>query len=106
MAGAARLQRWTAVSVLAVTTFAGCGGDSGPSAEERAANKTRWVERVDAACRKANDAIAERGRPADRVDLDRLVVRGIDDARAAIRSISGLQLAEGGALDPAASCAS
>jgi len=101
MAGAARMQRWTAVFALALASLAGCGGDSGPSAEERSANKKRWVARVDAACRKANTAIAERGWPADLVDLDRLVVRGIDDAQEAIRSIAGLKLPEGGGPYPA-----
>jgi hypothetical protein len=88
------------VPVLAATAVA-CGGDSEPTAEERKAAKARWVQRVDAACRKANDAIAERGWPVDLVDLDRLVVRGIDDAQAAIREIAALEVPEGAGPKPA-----
>ena len=106
MAGTARaVHRWTAVSALALASLAGCGGDPEPTAEEAKAAKARWVERVDAACRKANDAIADRGWPADLVDLDRLVVRGIDDTQAAIRSIAGLKIPEAPARAPASSFA-
>ncbi|HEX5781672.1 MAG TPA: hypothetical protein VFX80_07105, partial [Solirubrobacteraceae bacterium] len=42
------------------------------------------------------------GWPANLVDLDRLVVRGIDDARAAIESIGGLRIPEGAGPRPAA----
>jgi hypothetical protein len=79
-----------------------CGGDSKPTAEEAKAAKNRWIQRVDAACREANDAIAGRGWPTDLVDLDRLVVRGIDDARAAIVSIAGLEIPEGAGPRPGA----
>jgi hypothetical protein len=82
--------------------LAACGGDSGPTAAERKAAKNQWIQRVDSACRKANDAIAERGWPADLVDLDRLVVRGIDDARAAIGSIARLKIPEGAGPRPGA----
>jgi hypothetical protein len=100
MAGTARaVQRWTTVSALAFAGLAGCGGDSKPNAEE---TKARWVQRVDAACRRANEAIADRGWPVDLVDLDRLVVRGIDDAQAAIKSIAGLRVLEGAGPRPGA----
>lgn len=103
MAGTARaMHRWTAVSALTLAGLAGCGGDPEPTAEEVKAAKGRWVQRVDAACRKANDAIAERGWPADLVDLDRLVVRGIDDAQAAIKSIAGQKVPEGAGPKPGA----
>jgi hypothetical protein len=87
------------VAVLAATAAA-CGGDSEPTAEERKAAKARWIQRVDAACRKANEAIADRGWPVDLVDLDRLVVRGIDDAQAAIREITALEVPEGAGPKP------
>jgi hypothetical protein len=90
----------TLVPVLA--GLAACGGDSKPTAEEAEAAKNRWIQRVDAACREANDAIAGRGWPTDLVDLDRLVVRGIDDARAAIESIAGLEIPKGAGQRPAA----
>jgi hypothetical protein len=80
----------------------GCGGSDQPTAEQKRAAKARWVQRVDSACRKANDAIAGRGWPADLVDLDRLVVRGIDDARAAIRTIARERLPEGAGPHPGA----
>lgn len=103
MAGTARtVRRWTTVSTLALASLAGCGGDPEPTAEETRAAKTRWVQRVDAACRKANQAIADRGWPVNLVDLDRLVVRGIDDAQVAIRSISGLKVPEGAGPRPGA----
>ncbi len=86
--------------LVVVATLAGCGGSDGPTAEQRRAAKARWVQRVDAACEKANDAIADRGWPTDLVDLDRLVVRGIDDARAAIRTIARERLPEGAGPKP------
>ena len=99
-----RMRRWivagTLVPVLA--GLAACGGDDGPTAAERKAAKNRWIQRVDDACQKANNAIADRGWPTDLVDLDRLVVRGIDDARAAIKSIGALRVPEGAGARPAA----
>lgn len=88
--------------LVMAATLVGCGGGDEPTTEQRRAAKSRWVDRVDAACRKANDAIAERGWPADLVDLDRLVVRGIEDARAAIRTIARERLPEGAGPRPAA----
>ena len=63
--------------------------------------EARWVQHVEGACRKANAAISDRGWPADLVDLDRLVVRGIDDARGAIRTIAAERLPEGAGPRPA-----
>jgi len=106
MAAAARFagnaRRWAAAAALApaLAGVTACGGDPEPTAEERKAAKTRWIQRVDSACRKANEAIAERGWPVDLVDLDRLVVRGIDDAQTAIREITGLQIPEGAGPEP------
>jgi hypothetical protein len=65
----------------------GCGDDKPTAAETRAA-KARWVQHVDAACRKASDAIAGRGYPANLVDLDRLAVRAVADMHAAIGTIA------------------
>ena len=102
MAGTARVRGLTAISALALASLAGCGGDPEPTAEEVKAAKSTWVQRVDAACRKANDAIADRGWPVNLVDLDRLVVRGIDDAQAAIKSISAQKVPEGAGPKPGA----
>jgi hypothetical protein len=102
MAGTARVRGLTAISALALASLAGCGGDPEPTAEEVKAAKSKWVQRVDAACRKANDAIADRGWPVNLVDLDRLVVRGIDDAQAAIKSISAQKVPEGAGPKPGA----
>jgi hypothetical protein len=101
-AGSAR--RWVAAFALApvLATIAACGGDSGPTPEERRAAKAKWIQRVDAACRKANSAIAKRGWPADLVDLDRLVVRGIGDAQTAIKEISAQKIPEGAGPNPGA----
>jgi hypothetical protein len=99
-----RVRRWVVAGTLApvLVGLAGCGGDSKPTAEEAKAAKNRWIQRVDSACRKANDAIAERGWPANLVDLDRLVVRGIDDARAAIESVAAVKIPEGAGPRPGA----
>jgi hypothetical protein len=78
----------------------GCGGDDGPSAQERRAAKARWIQRADGACRKAVDAIRDRGGPTNLVDLDRLVVRGVADARAAIKTITTLRIPEGAGPQP------
>jgi hypothetical protein len=103
MAGAARfaVPGWIAALALAPALTA-CGGDPEPTAEERRAAKSKWVQRVDAACRKANNAISDRGWPADLVDLDRLVVRGIGDAQTAIKEITALKIPEGAGPKPAA----
>jgi hypothetical protein len=98
MAGAGRF----AGLALALVVAAGCGGDSEPSAEEKRAAKARWVTHVDAACRKANQAIADRGWPRNLIDLDRLVVRGIADAQAAIKTIAAEPLPKGGGPRPGA----
>lgn len=82
---------WCAAGVVAI---GGCGDDGPTPAEQRAA-KQRWVQRVDDTCAKANKAIAERGWPVDLVDLDRLVVRGVADARAAVETITALRIPEG-----------
>jgi hypothetical protein len=102
MAGTARVRWWTAISALVLAGAAGCGGDPEPTAAEVKAAKSRWVQRVDAACRNANQAISDRGWPINLVDLDRLVVRGIDDAQAAIKSITAVRIPEGAGREPGA----
>jgi hypothetical protein len=103
MAGTVRFaRRWMAMPLLALAGIAACGGDPEPTAEEKRAAKGRWVQHVDAACRKANNAIADRGWPTDLIDLDRLVVRGIDDAQTAIKTIAAEPLPKGGGPKPAA----
>ena len=103
MAGRGRFgRRLMAVPVLALAGIGACGGDSEPSAEEKRAAKARWIQHVDAACRKANEAIAVRGLPRNLIDLDRLVVRGIADAQAAIKTIAGEPLPKGGGPKPGA----
>jgi hypothetical protein len=92
---------WMTTVFLVAAMLAGCGDDK-PSAAETRAAKARWVRHVDAACRKASDAIVARGYPADLVDLDRLVVRGIDDMHAAITTIAHERLPEGADAHPAA----
>jgi hypothetical protein len=100
MARTARFATWC--TVLAIAGAAGCGGDSGPTAAEKRAAKARWVQHVDAACIKANDAIADRGWPRNLIDLDRLVVRGIGDALTAIKTIAAEPLPKGGGPKPGA----
>ena len=59
---------------------------SGGWRAEKRAVASKWIQHVDAACRRPTTHRRARlaGRP---VDLDRLVVRGIDDAQAAISTI-------------------
>jgi hypothetical protein len=90
-----------ATGLVMAAAFAGCGDDEPTAAEQRAA-KARWIQRVDGACRKANAAIAERGYPADLVDLDRLVVRGIGDVRGAIHAIARERVPEAAGPRPGA----
>ncbi len=97
----ARAARWW-LTAAALATVAACGGDPEPTAEEGKAAKAKWVQSADAACRKANEAIADRGWPADLVDLDRLVVRGIEDARAAIAAIKEIEIPDGAGPKPGA----
>jgi hypothetical protein len=98
----ARTARWAATVAFTAVLASGCGGDDEPSPAEVKAAKSRWVQRVDAACRKANEAIADRGWPINLVDLDRLVVRGIDDAQAAIKTITALRIPKGAGPKPGA----
>lgn len=86
--------------VVAVGVLAACGGDDEPSAAEKRVAETDWIQRADGVCRKANEAIAERGWPANLVDLDRLVVRGLADARAAVKEITALRIPEGAGPEP------
>ncbi len=74
-------------AVVIMAVLAGCGGPEGPSAQEKRAALDRWTRTADAACEKANDAIAERGWPVNLVDLDRLTVRAITDIEAASKAI-------------------
>jgi hypothetical protein len=95
-----RLVTWLGAAAVAAGALAACGGDGEPTASELRAAKAKWIQQADGACRKANDAIAERGWPADLVDLDRLVVRGLEDARTAIEDIAALRIPQGAGPQP------
>jgi hypothetical protein len=78
--------RDTVIVLMAV--LAGCGGGpDGPTAREKRAALDKWTRTADAACEKANKAIAKRGWPVNLVDLDRLTVRAITDIQAASKTI-------------------
>jgi hypothetical protein len=83
-----------------VLALAACGGDDEPTAAEKRAAEAKWIQRADGACRKANEAIAERGWPTNLVDLDRLVVRGLADTRTAVKEITALRIPEGAGPEP------
>jgi hypothetical protein len=88
-----------AVLLLLTAVLVGCGGGSdGPTAREKRAALDKWTRAADAACKKANAAIAKRGWPVNLVDLDRLTVRGIVDVQAATKAIRG-QKAPAGSAD-------
>ena len=89
-----------ATGLVMAAAIVGCGGDNGPTAEQRVA-KAKWIQRVDGLCRKANAEIADRGYPVDLIDLDRLVVRGIEDVRGAIHAIARERIPEGAGPKPA-----
>lgn len=84
---------------LAVATaiLPGCGGEDGPTAEERRAAMARWQQQADAACKRAEQAIVARGEPIDARDVDRIVVRAVPDLRRAAESIRKLRIPPGGA---------
>ena len=88
-AGHGQLRRWSSAvaPLLALAMLAGCAGVGEPSAADRRAALDRWRDGADAACRKGNASIAERGWPASLVDLDRLTVRAIVDIREASAAI-------------------
>ena len=75
--------------VLLTAVLSGCGGGGpdGPTAQEKRAALDKWTRTADAACEKANKAIAKRGWPVNLVDLDRLTVRAITDVQAATKTI-------------------
>jgi hypothetical protein len=89
-----------ATGVVMAAAVVGCGGDDGPTPEQRVA-RAKWIQRVDGLCRKANAEIADRGYPVDLIDLDRLVVRGIEDVRGAIHAIARERIPEGAGPKPA-----
>lgn len=91
-----------AQGLAGIAVLAGLTACGGPSEAERRAAADRWAQRVDAECRKANDAIAGRGWPLNLVDLDRLVARGVTDAQAAIDAIGRLRRPEGSGPAPGA----
>ena len=88
------------LALVLTAALAACGGDDPPTPAEKRAAKARWVQKVDAACRKANDAIADRGWAMNLVDLDRLIVRGAADVREAVKTIVAVRLPEGSGPAP------
>ncbi|MGH2945387.1 MAG: hypothetical protein ACRDPC_03855 [Solirubrobacteraceae bacterium] len=84
-------------ALAAALIAAGCGGDSGPTAEERRAAMARWQQQADAACEQAEKAIVARGEPIDGVDVDRIVVRATAHLRRAAEKIRRLRTPPGGA---------
>jgi hypothetical protein len=82
---------------VAAAVVPGCGGDDGPTAEERRAAFARWQQQADAACERAEEAILARGEPIDARDVDRIVVRATTDLRRAAESIRRLRIPPGGA---------
>jgi hypothetical protein len=83
-----RMKSLGAVLVLAAL-LVGCGGggSDAPTAREKRAALDKWTRTADAACQKANQAIAKRGWPVNLVDLDRLTVRAVTDVQAASKTI-------------------
>jgi hypothetical protein len=82
---------------VAAAVLAGCGGEDGPTAEERRAAMARWQQQADAACERAEQAIVARGEPLDARDVDPIVVRATADLRRAAESIRQLRIPPGGA---------
>jgi hypothetical protein len=86
---AERRMKALGVVLLSAAVLAGCGGGGpdGPTAREKRAALDKWTRAADAACEKANKAIAKRGWPVNLVDLDRLTVRAVTDVQAASKTI-------------------
>jgi hypothetical protein len=78
-----------AATILAAAALAGCGG---PSAQQQL---TRWQSGTDATCRQVEARVAERGRPVDVRNLDRVTVRSVADIRAAMRAVAARPLPKG-----------
>jgi hypothetical protein len=86
---AGRRMKSLGVVLVSAMALAGCGGggSDGPTAREKRAALDKWTRTADAACEKANEAIAKRGWPVNLVDLDRLTVRAVTDVQAASKTI-------------------
>jgi hypothetical protein len=78
-----------AAAIVLAAGLAGCGG---PSAQQEL---TRWQSETDATCRQVETRVAERGRPADVRNLDRVTVRAVTDVRAGMRAIVERPLPKG-----------
>lgn len=92
------------VPIVLACTLGACGGSGGssqPSAADQRAALELWKDRADAACRKGNESIAERGWPASLVDLDRLTVRAIVYIREASTGIQRMPPPKGSERDVA-----
>jgi hypothetical protein len=83
------------LAVLLVAAVAGCGGDDGPTTEERRAAMAKWQQQADAACARAERAIVALGEPIDAKDVDRIVVRATPHLRRAAESIRKLRTPPG-----------
>jgi len=76
------------IALIAATlaVLSGCGGE----AKKDTFTAGEWAARAEAACKRATDAIAERGWPRDLEELRSLASDAADDARAAIDEIDRL----------------
>jgi hypothetical protein len=78
--------RRIALIAAALAVLSGCGGE----AKKDTFTAGEWAARAEAACKRATDAIAERGWPRDLEELRSLASDAADDARAAIDEIDRL----------------
>jgi hypothetical protein len=77
--------------LVMAATLVGCGGSDQPTPEQRRAAAARWVERADAACEQAKEAIVGRGAAADLADVDRVATGAAEDVRAEAAEIRRLR---------------
>ena len=96
-------RRGGVTGLVMMATLVGCGGSDEPTAEQRREAKARWVQtrRCGLPQGQRRDRRSAAGRPTSSTSTA-LVVRGIDDARAAIRTIAHERLPEGAGPKPGA----
>jgi hypothetical protein len=92
------MRRTFLLAVGMIAALAGCGGGGGTGGTkppDPRAQLDGWIAHADAACKEANEEIADRGWPANLVDLDRLSVRAANDVREASAKIQKLPAPKG-----------
>jgi hypothetical protein len=84
--------RWTVLTVVLAAVVAGCGGG-----ESASLTHAQWANRADGACKRAGQAIVERGWAGDLRALQTVAADAVADVRKAISEIRRLPSPPGAA---------